>query len=39
MEYNNFDPDTSYLYTGKYKYEASAYGAALAFIDAIFENV
>ena len=39
MEYNNFDPDTSYLYTGKYKYEASAYGAALAFIDALFENV
>ena len=39
MEYNNFDLDTSYLYTGKYKYEASAYGAALSFIDSIFEKL
>ncbi len=39
MEYNNFDLDTSYLHTGKYKYEASAYGAALAFIDSIFEKI
>lgn len=39
MEYNNFDLDTSYLYTGRYKYEASAYGAALGYIDSIFENI
>ena len=39
MEYNNFDLDTSYLSTGKYKYEASAYGASLGYIDSIFENI
>lgn len=39
MEYNNFDVDTSYLHAGRYKYNASAYGAALRFIDSIFENI
>lgn len=31
-EYNNFDIDTSYLRTGKYKLEAAAYGITLEFI-------
>ena len=35
MKYNNYDVDTSYLYTGRYKYNASAYGAALLFTDSI----
>lgn len=38
MKYNNFDPDTSYLRTGKYKLEAAAYGVSLQFIDRFFEN-
>lgn len=39
MEYNNFDPDTSYLRAGRYKLNAAAYGAALRFIDTIFDNI
>ena len=31
-QYNKFDIDTSYLRTGKYKFEASAYGVTLKFI-------
>ncbi len=36
--YNNFDADVSYLYAGKYKYNASAFGAALTFTDSILER-
>ena len=39
MQYNNFDVDTSYLRTGKYKLNAAAYGAALKFIESIFDNI
>ena len=35
-KYNNFDMDTSYIYTGKYKKEASAIGIAMKFIDRFF---
>ena len=35
---NIFDKDTSYLHGGKYKLEASAYGAALYFIRELFET-
>lgn len=38
-QYNNFDEDTKYLHTGKYGLEASAYGAALYFIDGFFERL
>lgn len=39
MQYNNFDVDTSYLFAGKYKLNAAAYGAALRFIDRIFDKI
>lgn len=39
MKYNNFDVDTSYLRTGKYRLDAAAYGAALRFIETIFDNI
>ncbi|HIS07312.1 MAG TPA: ROK family protein [Candidatus Choladocola avistercoris] len=39
MKYNNFDVDTGYLSAGKYKLNAAAYGAALGFIEKIFENI
>lgn len=39
MKYNNFDVDTSYLSAGKYKLNAAAYGAALRFIDHIFDKI
>lgn len=38
-KYNNFDLDTSYLRTGRYKLEASAYGATLKFVDQYFESL
>lgn len=37
MKYNNFDLDTSYLSTGKYKLEASAYGVTLKFVERYFD--
>ena len=39
LQDNKFDLDTSYLKTGKYKFEASAYGATLGFVDSFFETV
>ncbi len=36
--YNNFDLDTSYLRTGRYKLLASAYGVTLGFINAFLER-
>lgn len=33
-KYNNFETGTTYLQTGKYKLEASAYGITLGFVDA-----
>ena len=38
-EFNNFDIDTDYLRVGKYKSEASSFGATLRFIDKYFENM
>lgn len=38
-KYNNFDADTSYIHTGHYKWEASAYGSTLSFIDRFFEQL
>lgn len=38
-KYNNFDLDTFYLSTGKFKLEASAYGVTLRFIDGFFETI
>lgn len=37
MGYNNFDLDTSYLRTGRYKLEAAAYGVTMRFVDAFFD--
>lgn len=37
-KHNLFDLDTSYVQTGKYKLEASAYGAALPFVKNYFEE-
>lgn len=39
MEYNNFDLDTSYLRTGRYKLEASAYGVTLKFVEKYFDSL
>lgn len=39
MQYNNFDLDTSYLSTGRYKFEASAYGVTMRFIERFFEHL
>lgn len=39
MEYNRFDLDTSYLRTGKYKLEASAYGVTLKFVEQFFNTL
>lgn len=39
MKYNNFDVDTVYLSAGRYRLNAAAYGAALAFIETIFDNI
>lgn len=39
LEYNNFDPAVTYLRTGKYKYEAAAYGVTLPFVDRFFEKL
>lgn len=38
-EENKFDPDTSYIKTGKYGVLASAYGATLKHIDSFFESL
>lgn len=38
-EYNKFDLDSSYISTGRYKLEASAYGVTFGFIDSFLENV
>ena len=38
-KYNNFDADTSYIHTGRYKWEASAYGSTLPFIYQYFERL
>lgn len=38
-KYNNFDSDTDYLRTGRYKFEASVYGATLGFINRFFETM
>lgn len=38
-KYNNFDLDASYIKTGRYGLEASAYGIALAFIDSFFNGL
>lgn len=38
-KYNNFDMDTSYIYAGKYKKEASAIGVAMKFIDRFFNSL
>lgn len=35
--YNNFDLDTSYLRTGRYKLEAAAYGVTMRFVDTFFD--
>lgn len=39
LKYNNFDYDTAYLKTGKYKLEASAYGITLQFVEKFFESL
>lgn len=39
INYNNFDLDTSYLKTGKYKLEASAYGVTMKFIEHYFDTL
>ena len=39
LQDNKFDLDTSYLKTGKYKFEASAYGATLGVVDSFLDNV
>lgn len=39
QKYNNFDVDTAYVHAGKYKLEASAYGAALPFLDGFLESI
>lgn len=39
QKYNNFDVDTAYVHAGKYKLEASAYGAALPFLDEFLESI
>lgn len=39
MKYNNFDLDTSYLRTGRYKLEASAYGVTLKFVEKYFDSL
>ena len=39
LKYNNFDLDTFYLKTGKFKLEASAYGVTLRFVKKFFENI
>ena len=39
MKYNNFDVDTAYLSAGRYRLNAAAYGAALGFIETIFDNI
>lgn len=39
QKYNNFDVDTAYIHAGRYKFEASAYGAALPFLDDFLENI
>lgn len=39
MEYNTFDPDASYLRTGRHRLEASAYGAALMLVDKFFQSL
>lgn len=38
-EYNNFDIDTSYISTGKYKREASAIGVGIQFIEKFFDSL
>lgn len=38
-KYNNFDRDTSYVRTGRYKLEAAAYGATLPFVERFFESL
>lgn len=37
LKYNNFDIDTSYIRTGRYKLEASAYGVTMGFTDTFFD--
>lgn len=37
VKYNNFDIDTSYIRTGRYKLEASAYGVTMGFTDTFFD--
>lgn len=37
QQYNNFDLDTAYLRTGRYKLEAAAYGVTMQFVDAFFD--
>lgn len=39
QKFNNFDLDTTYLRTGKYKFEAAAYGVTLPFVDCFFEEM
>ncbi len=39
MEYNNFDLDTEYLRTGRYKLEAAAYGVTMPFVERYFESL
>jgi len=38
LKYNNFDLDTSYIHTGKYKLAASAYGVTMRFIEHFLEE-
>lgn len=39
LKYNNFEMDTSYVKSGKYKLEASAIGAGLEFIETYFDYI
>ncbi len=39
MKYNQFDLDTSYLKTGKYKLESSAYGVTMDFVEKFFDSL
>lgn len=38
LQYNNFDLDTAYIHTGKYKLSASAYGVTMKFIESFLEE-
>lgn len=39
LKYNNFDIDTSYIRTGRYKLEASAYGVTMGFTESFFDSL